>query len=71
MSRNSKAEQRQRLRKEGLRPVEIWLPSSIIEKLDAMKAVENTSRDAVIMALMQDTPDVPRPTRAGEQLALI
>ena len=43
----------------------------MIAKLDAMKTEEMSSRDAVIMALMEDTLDLKRPVRTRDQLALL
>ncbi|MEM6409953.1 MAG: hypothetical protein AAF683_00290 [Pseudomonadota bacterium] len=71
MSQTRKAAQRKRRREEGYKPLEIWLPQDMIAKLDAMKTGEMSSRDAVIMALVEDTLDVQRPVRSGDQPALL
>ena len=71
MAQDRKAELRARRRKQGFKPLEVWLPASVIEKLDQMKTEEITSREAVIMALVQDTMDLKRPANAGDQLALL
>lgn len=71
MSQNRKAAQRKRLREEGFKPLEVWLPEGMIRKLDEMKTGEMASRDAVIMALVADTLELARPTRSGDQPALL
>ena len=71
MSQTRKERQREKRRNEGYRPLEIWLPQDMIAKLDAMKTGERASRDAVIMALVEDTLDLKRPARTRDQLALL
>jgi metal-responsive CopG/Arc/MetJ family transcriptional regulator len=71
MSQTRKERQREKRRNEGYRPLEIWLPQDMIAKLDAMKTGEMSSRDAVIMALVEDTLDLKRPVRTRDQLALL
>jgi len=70
MSSDRKKEQRRRRRAEGFRPLEIWLPSEIIEKLDAMKTGAACSREAVILALVEDTVEVTGSISTGEPLLL-
>ncbi|MBL4641266.1 MAG: hypothetical protein JKX86_05550 [Verrucomicrobiales bacterium] len=71
MSQDRKAAQRERRRKEGFKPIEVWLPEHMIAKIDQMKAMSFASRDAVIMALLEDTVGLQRPVPAGDQPALL
>lgn len=71
MGRDRKAEHRARMRRAGLRPLELWLPNDLIDRIDKMKSEELTSRDAVIIAVIQDTLHLQRPTKAEEQMMLL
>lgn len=71
MERDRKADQRARMRRAGYRPLELWLPTQLIERIDRLKTEELSSRDAVIMAIIQDTLSEQRPTKAEEQMMLL
>lgn len=71
MDAQQKRLQRQRRRAEGYKPLELWLPSDLIEKIDSMKNDQIASRDAVIMALLQDTLTNARPSASRDQLMLL
>jgi hypothetical protein len=60
-ARNRKADQRRRRRKDGLRPLEIWLPAALIEKIDQLKGDDLSSREAVIAAIVATTLSVRSP----------
>ncbi|GGN55457.1 hypothetical protein GCM10011349_32120 [Novosphingobium indicum] len=47
MAIDRKATHRQRMRDRGLRPLEVWLPASLINSIDELKR-DGVSRDAVI-----------------------
>ncbi len=71
MDAEKKRIQRERRRREGYKPVELWLPANLIDKIDSMKNAEIASRDAVIMALLQDTLTIARPVKSKDQLMLL
>lgn len=71
MAKDRKIAHRQRRRAEGFKPIEIWLPNHMIAKIDQMKEMSFASRDAVIMALLEDTVGQKRPVPAGDQPALL
>jgi hypothetical protein len=60
-ARSRKADQRRRRRKDGLRPLEIWLPAAMIEKIDQLKRHDLSSREAVIAAIVTATLSVRSP----------
>ena len=60
-ARNRKAEQRRRRRKDGLHPLEIWLPAAMIEMIDELKRDDLSSREAVIAAIVATTLSVRSP----------
>jgi len=64
-----KSRQRQRLRDQGLRPLEIWLPKPMIESIDAMKS-EGEGRDMVIAKLLAGTLEGRTPPEPTSQLSL-
>lgn len=66
-----KAAQRQRLRDQGLKQLEVWLPEPLIAKIDEMKDQGFQSRDAVLMSLIAGTIEEKRPLRSTDQLALL
>lgn len=57
-ARNRKADQRRRRRRDGLRPLEIWLPAAMIEMIDELKRDDLSSREAVIAAIVATTLSV-------------
>lgn len=69
--RDRKADQRSRRRSQGLKPLEIWLPKALIARIDEMKTEDLNSRDAVIMAMIEESLRVERPSKAKEQLMLL
>ncbi len=71
MDAEKKRLQRERRRREGYKPVELWLPTNLIDKIDSMKNDEIASRDAVIMAVLQDTLTIARPVKSKDQLMLL
>lgn len=71
MDAERKKQERARRRREGFKPVELWLPTSLIEKIDSMKNDEIASRDAVIIAVLQDTLTIARPVKSKDQLVLL
>lgn len=71
MDAQQKRLQRQRRRAEGYKPLELWLPSDLIDKIDSMKNEQIASRDAVIMALLEDTLTSARPSPSKDQLMLL
>jgi metal-responsive CopG/Arc/MetJ family transcriptional regulator len=71
MDAEKKRLQRERRRREGYKPVELWLPTNLIDKIDSMKNDEIASRDAVIMAVLQDTLNIARPVKSKDQLMLL
>ncbi len=60
-ARKRKAEQRRRRRRDGLHPLEIWLPSAMIEMIDQLKRDDLSSREAVIAAIVATTLSVRSP----------
>ena len=71
LSQDRKAASRKRRGDEGFKPIEVWLPEHMIEKIDQMKEMSFSSREAVIMALLQDTVGLQRPVQTGDQPALL
>ncbi|WP_073977797.1 hypothetical protein [Erythrobacter donghaensis] len=69
--RDRKADQRSRRRSQGFKPLEIWLPKALIARIDEMKTEDLSSRDAVIMAMIEESLRVERPSKAKEQLMLL
>ena len=70
-ARSRKADQRHRRRKDGLRPLEIWLPAAMIEKIDQLKRDDLSSREAVIAAIVTATLSVRSPeTSEGQPMML-
>jgi hypothetical protein len=69
MSQDKRASHRQRLRDQGLRPLEVWLPEPMIEQIDAMKT-EREGRDLVIASLIAKTLEGRRPPEQTTQLQL-
>lgn len=54
MPQDRKSVHRKRLREQGLRPLEVWLPQSIIQQIDELK-VDGDGRDATIAMLLTKT----------------
>lgn len=71
MGQDRKADLRKRRRDQGFKPLEVWLHQDIISKLDQLKSEEIPSRDAVIMALIEDTLDLKRPVQSRDQPMLV
>lgn len=69
MSQARKANQRQRLRQQGLRPLEVWLPKTMIERIDALKE-DGEGRDTVIEKLISSGFEPRGQTMAPLQLRL-
>ena len=69
--RDRKADQRSRRRSQGFKPLEIWLPKALIARIDEMKTEDLNSRDAVFMAMIEESLRVERPSKAKEQLMLL
>lgn len=69
--RDRKADQRSRRRSQGFKPLEIWLPKAMIAKIDEMKTEDLNSRNAVIMAMIEETLLVGTPGKQKEQLMLL
>lgn len=69
MSRDKKVSHRERLRAQGLRPLEVWLPERMIERIDAMK-IEGEGRDTTIAKLIAGTLEGRRPPEPTNQLQL-
>lgn len=70
-ARNRKADQRRRRRRDGLRPLEIWLPAAMIEMIDELKRDDLSSREAVIAAIVATTLSVrPPETSEGQPMML-
>ena len=61
MAQHRKAEQRRKRRQDGLRPLEIWLPASMIEMIDELKRDDLLSREAIITAIVAKTLSVRSP----------
>ncbi|MDZ4274930.1 MAG: hypothetical protein U0995_02755 [Erythrobacter sp.] len=71
MAQHRKAEQRRRRRQDGLRPLEIWLPATMIEKIDELKRDDLLSREAIITAIVAQTLSVrPPETSEGQRMML-
>ncbi|MGE4404371.1 antitoxin MazE-like protein [Pseudomonas sp.] len=69
MSHSKKANHRERLRAKGLRPVEVWLPTPMIERIDALK-LEGEGRDTTIAKLIAGTLEGRTPPENTNQLQL-
>jgi len=61
MAQHRKAEQRRKRRQDGLRPLEICLPASMIEMIDELKRDDLLSREAIITAIVAKTLSVRSP----------
>ena len=71
MAQHRKAEQRRKRRQDGLRPLEIWLPASMIEMIDELKRDDLSSREAIITAIVAKTLSVrPPDTSEGQPMIL-
>ena len=71
MAQHRKAEQRRKRRQDGLRPLEIWLPASMIEMIDELKRDDLSSREAIITAIVAKTLSVrPPETSDGQPMIL-
>lgn len=71
MAQHRKAEQRRRRRQDGLRPLEIWLPATMIEMIDELKRDDLLSREAIITAIVAQTLSVrPPETSEGQPMML-
>lgn len=71
MDSDRKAAMRQRMRAEGLKQLEVWLPAPMIEKIDAIKEQGFPSRNAVLLSLITNMIEEKRPARSSDQLALL
>jgi hypothetical protein len=69
MGEGKRANHRQRLRDQGMRPLEVWLPEPMIERIDALK-VMGESRDAIIAKIIAETLEDFRPSAPASQLQL-
>lgn len=71
MAQHRKAEQRRKRRQDGLRPLEIWMPASMIEMIDELKRDDLSSREAIITAIVAKTLSVrPPETSEGQPMIL-
>jgi hypothetical protein len=61
MAQHRKAEQRRKRRQDGLRPLEIWLPASMIEMIDELKRDDLSSKEEVIATIVATTLSVRSP----------
>lgn len=66
-----KAALRARMRAEGMKQLEVWLPAAMVEKIDDIKRSGYPSRDAVLMSLIANTIEEKKPGRSRDQLALL
>ena len=71
MSTDRKAAMRRRMRAEGMKQLEVWLPEPLIAKIDAIKEQGYPSRDAVLISLITNTIEEKRQPRSTDQLALL
>lgn len=69
MAGDRRTNHRQKLRDQGFRPLEVWLPTDMIEQIDSMKDT-GQGRDAVIGKLLAATLNSARTAGNPNQLQL-